>query len=138
MAGLLKFLQDSRDTEFAWGTTDCVQWVCSYIQQTIGVNPGEMFTNTYNDEIACESILHNGCGLLNLTIKHFEIYSDKITFELTSECIAGNIYIVSFGGSEYMAIGTRGGWAIKKLGRGFHILNRGVKVLGAWSLRSEV
>jgi hypothetical protein len=135
MAGLLKFLRSSEKTEFIYGQSDCVQWVCRYIELETGINPGGEFTRTYANAERCNEILVGGGGLLTLTRMYFGMYADKIVPHNGTACVAGHIYVVRFGNLDYMALGTHAGWAIKKHGCGFHVLTRGVKVLGAWELR---
>lgn len=140
MAGLLiDFLRATEGVKFQYGVCDCAQWVSLYIKYACGVDPGAQLTGDYHDEETCAALLMTNGGLLNLVSTQFAKFPDHIT---ECDCMAYGydvhvVGVVNYLDTQFVAIRTRSGWAMKKRGIGFHVVpfsNGGLKVLRSWRL----
>lgn len=140
MAGLLvQYLRETNGKMFQYGECDCAQWVAQYIKQVCGVDPGTERTAEYYDDITCAMLLARTGGLLRLVETQFAAYPEYII-----ECDHVNcgyevpiVGVVNYMDTQFVAIRTRGGWAMKKRGVGYHVVSASsgkLCVLKSWRL----
>lgn len=129
---LKSFLSESIDTEFVYGSMDCAQWVCSYVERLCGVNPGKDLSERYVDEASCAQVLSVGGGLARVAQEAF-VRVGLGGYENSSVSVGG-VGVVGVMGLEYMGIRTEVGWVIKKRGRGFIGVHKSMPLLIGWNL----
>lgn len=92
MTDLADFLYELAGRPWRWGETDCLMVLANWIERVHGIDPGEPFRGTYNDEQSCRAVLAAHGGTLALV--------DRVTASIGIERLvaipptAGDIAVV--------------------------------------------
>ena len=61
-------ITSARQLEFAWGTFDCAMWVCDWIRDVTGIDPGANYRGKYSTEAEAQAIFGADLGAFAATV----------------------------------------------------------------------
>jgi hypothetical protein len=126
---LRAFLLAAPGRPFAWGTCDCALWVCEWIKQRRGVDPGARFRGAYQTARGCRRLLRREGGLLVLATHAF----GQALLPIVKDMAAADVVCVDASFGETLGIAVSDRRVALKSDRGL-IVSAAYPVLRAWRI----